>query len=287
MNTPSPLIPQGVTPAKGKTSFFFKVLMILSLHVVVIGGMLLQGCKDTKENPSSTSSQDTASTADTMPPATNPSSVSNASAVPANPPPGAGLPPTAAGQQPPPAPPAAAMAAPTAPPTPATSIPAPPTVETAGKEYLIASGDTLGAIAHRNGVSLKALLEANPGVVPTKLHVGQKIQIPGGTSAPAAGGATSGGMEESTDSSTYVVKSGDTLSKIAKANHTTYKKLMALNDLKTTSIKTGQKLKIPTSKPTAETPVPASMAPVVPTAPVTTPGAPATSTAGGPVTSNQ
>ena len=47
------------------------------------------------------------------------------------------------------------------------------------------------------------------------------------------------------DTGSYTVKSGDTLSKIAKANHTTYKKIMALNDLKTTSIKVGQKLKVP------------------------------------------
>src|SRR5580698_9689088 len=47
MNTPSPLVPQGATPPKPKSSLYFKVLMILSVHVVVIGGMLLQGCKDT------------------------------------------------------------------------------------------------------------------------------------------------------------------------------------------------------------------------------------------------
>ena len=39
-------------------------------------------------------------------------------------------------------------------------------------------GDTLGAIAHKNGISLKALMEANPGVNPKKLQIGQKIQIP-------------------------------------------------------------------------------------------------------------
>jgi hypothetical protein len=47
MNTPSPLVPQGATPPRGKSSLYFKVLMILTVHVVVIGGMLLQGCKDT------------------------------------------------------------------------------------------------------------------------------------------------------------------------------------------------------------------------------------------------
>src|ERR1700691_5731013 len=47
MNTPSPLVPQGTQPPRRKSSLYFKVLMILTVHVVLIGGMLLQGCKDT------------------------------------------------------------------------------------------------------------------------------------------------------------------------------------------------------------------------------------------------
>ncbi len=49
MNTPSPLVPQGTQPPRGKTSLYFKVLMIVTVHVVLIGGMLLQGCKDTSK----------------------------------------------------------------------------------------------------------------------------------------------------------------------------------------------------------------------------------------------
>ena len=78
MNTNSPLIPQGTTPARGKSSLYFKVLMILTVHVVLIGGMLLQGCKDTgkeqaKEsaatNPTDLAAA-TNSTQETMPTAT-------------------------------------------------------------------------------------------------------------------------------------------------------------------------------------------------------------------------
>lgn len=43
---------------------------------------------------------------------------------------------------------------------------------------------------------------------------------------------------------TYTVKSGDTLSSIAKKYKTNYKTLMKLNGLKTTKIKAGQKLKV-------------------------------------------
>lgn len=58
------------------------------------------------------------------------------------------------------------------------------------------------------------------------------------------------GMESAAASAaTYTVKSGDTLSKIASVNGTTYQKLMTLNNLKSTQIKVGQKLVV--NQPTA------------------------------------
>jgi LysM repeat protein len=52
----------------------------------------------------------------------------------------------------------------------AKSLPAP--------EYRIKKGDTLSAIAKDNGVSLKALTEANPDLNPTKLKIGKSLNIP-------------------------------------------------------------------------------------------------------------
>jgi peptidoglycan endopeptidase LytE len=70
------------------------------------------------------------------------------------------------------------------------------------------------------------------------------------------------------DTTTYTVKTGDTLSKIAKANHTSFKKIMALNDLKTTSIKVGQKLKLPVKAAATEAPAtPTAVAPMPQPAP--------------------
>jgi LysM repeat protein len=259
--------------------------MVLAVHVVVIGGMLLQGCKDTsKQDNSSNPPADTSSTtADnstvTNPPAIAPAAVSNNVAT-----------------QPPslPNPVPAAPGAPiggtstvvTAPVAPSLPTPAPinPTPAASGGEYTIASGDTLGALAKKNGVSLKAILDANPGINPRKLHVGQKVQIPGGSGGAAmdtatAGGGSTGGMD-SGDTASYTVKSGDTLSKIAKANHTSYKKLMALNDLKTTSIKVGQKLKLPVkAAPVVDSGVPASTPPTAPAVVPLQPTAPAATTA--------
>jgi LysM repeat protein len=44
--------------------------------------------------------------------------------------------------------------------------------------YSIARGDTLSLLAQRFGVSLEALLAANPGLAPQAMSVGQKINIP-------------------------------------------------------------------------------------------------------------
>lgn len=44
--------------------------------------------------------------------------------------------------------------------------------------YTIRSGDTLGAIADRNGVALDNLIAANPGVDPRRLRVGGRLVIP-------------------------------------------------------------------------------------------------------------
>ena len=47
-----------------------------------------------------------------------------------------------------------------------------------GSEYEIVAGDTLGAIAKKNGVSVDAIAKANNISDPNKISVGQKIQIP-------------------------------------------------------------------------------------------------------------
>jgi LysM repeat protein len=47
-----------------------------------------------------------------------------------------------------------------------------------GKSYRIQSGDTFARVAAREGVSLQALLDANPGADPRRLAIGQEIVIP-------------------------------------------------------------------------------------------------------------
>ena len=59
----------------------------------------------------------------------------------------------------------------------------------AGGTVTVRSGDTLSGIADTQGVSLSALLNANPGINARGLHVGQKVNLPGGTSTASRSGA--------------------------------------------------------------------------------------------------
>ena len=61
--------------------------------------------------------------------------------------------------------------------TPSSSAPA-VKAPSSGGTYTIASGDTFARIAARSGISLQSLMDANPGVDPRRLAVGQKVIIP-------------------------------------------------------------------------------------------------------------
>lgn len=101
--------------------------------------------------------------------------------------------------------------------------------------YTIKLGDTLGSIANDFGVSYLDLANWNNISNPNIISVGQVLRF----SAPAT--------TSSTDS-TYVVKSGDTLSAIASKYGTTVSALMSLNNITNANlIYTGQTLKINSS----------------------------------------
>jgi LysM repeat protein len=142
--------------------------------------------------------------------------------------------------------------------------------EAAGTEYVVVKGDSLWKIAKKNGVTVKAIEAANPGIDPARLKVGQKISIPAASSAPESATGVTGSASAAPGQEIYIVKSGDTLSKIAKSYGTTIKAIESENGLSTTRIKVGEKLKIPAK---AETP-----ASVVTPAPVPVATPPATGT---------
>jgi LysM repeat protein len=49
-----------------------------------------------------------------------------------------------------------------------------------GGTYTIVSGDTFSALAQRWGTTITAIQNANPGVNPSNLQIGQVINKPGG-----------------------------------------------------------------------------------------------------------
>jgi LysM repeat protein len=107
--------------------------------------------------------------------------------------------------------------------------------------YMVRSGDTLSAIAARRGVTLAALLKTNRLSTLSVIHPGQKLRIPGaaarvGASKPKAPKVTT---------STYQVRSGDTLSAIAARTKTPLRTLYSMNRLGPRSvIHPGQRLKV-------------------------------------------
>ena len=74
-------------------------------------------------------------------------------------------------------------AAPVAAPKPA---PLPATPAAAVKNYSVVKGDNYYKIAKANDVSVSALAEANPGVEPSKLKIGQVLHIPVAGQKPAS-----------------------------------------------------------------------------------------------------
>jgi LysM repeat protein len=68
------------------------------------------------------------------------------------------------------------LASATASPTRVAANPAP--AKTPARTHVVVAGETPAAIARKSGVSLTALLDANPGLNPRKMRVGQTINLP-------------------------------------------------------------------------------------------------------------
>jgi len=106
--------------------------------------------------------------------------------------------------------------------------------------YTVAQGDSLTSLAKRFGVTQESILTLNGLTNPDALRAGQTLKIPGqGTSATgtsASGGAT-----------TYTVKAGDILSKIAVKLGVTTKQIIAANNIANPDVlPVGKVLTIPT-----------------------------------------
>lgn len=247
MNKPNPLIPQGTfLELKGRSHIRIAVFTILAVHVVLLASLLMAGCKRTTDQ----AAVDQTNEGGAYPP-----------------PPVTQLPPSDG--QPPAATTGDLAAAPTTltpvpavpqvpthllPPEPA-PVPPPPggtAVTALGQgEHVVLKGESFYTIAKKYAVTSRAIQDANPGVDPARLKIGQKLVIPAktGASALAAASPSSGASAPANGAiggKSYTVKSGDTLNAIAKKHNVSVRDLQTANNLRTTQIKVGQKLRIPT-----------------------------------------
>lgn len=105
-------------------------------------------------------------------------------------------------------------------------------------KYVVRRGDTLWSIARDYRVSMENLASTNNIRRDSTLAVGQVLRIPGTATL-----ASTNADEIAAQPTTYVVRKGDTLSRIATKFRVTISDLMGWNSLKTTSvIKPGQRL---------------------------------------------
>ena len=241
MSSHNPLRPKSsLLEQKAKSrSGLQMVMIIVAVHVVFLGGLLFSGCRP--ENPA-------------------PEPAPGPDAIPVLPPDGGGVasPPGETNT-------VTVVEAPAAPPLPGAPIsePKPPPVTrdtepvedivplipepsegpevpvAAGEiEYVVANGDNFTNIASRHGVTVQAIIKANPAVDSTRMQIGQVLIIPAPATKPSESALPEGTV-------VYEVKPGDNLYTIAKEHKTTVKAIREVNDLTTSKIRPGQKLTIP------------------------------------------
>ncbi len=108
-----------------------------------------------------------------------------------------------------------------------------PTAEslTTDTYYTVKSGDSLYSIANKYGLTVDELKNLN-NLTSNLLSIGQKLKVTNNSSS-------------NNSDNIYIVKSGDTLYKIARMYNTTVTNLLELNNLSTSNLSIGQKLIVP------------------------------------------
>lgn len=229
--------------------------LIVGIHAAVIGLMALQGCGTTGNRISTDPTP-----VEPPPPPAMPPAVNTIPVAPANP---VAFP---------------EIKAPVAPVAPVNTV-----KSDADNIYVVKSGDSLSKIAKAHGVSTAELKELNNIADANKIRIGQKLVLPDhaspSTSKPSAAPAKAPAADKpapAAKAGEYVVKSGDSLSKIAAAHGVKTKALAEANNITDPNkIRIGQPLKIPgaaaaapAEKPAAEAPKAPETAPAAPVVPL-------------------
>ncbi len=111
----------------------------------------------------------------------------------------------------------------------------------AADTYTVRDGDTLSAIAKRSGTDVRTLAKDNALADPSRIRAGQVLRLP--SAAPAAAAPAPAAAPAATG---YTVRTGDTVSAIARAHGTTVQAVVAANGLDARAfIRAGQTLTVP------------------------------------------
>lgn len=120
------------------------------------------------------------------------------------------------------------------------------------REHVVRKGDTLGVIAKKYGTTAAQLSQANNlGKAPV-LKVGRSLIIPMSGVTPPPVTLAKASTPAKTATTSYTVRAGDTLSKIAARFNTTVEKLKLWNQLTSTRLAVGKKLMIAVDKVVAD-----------------------------------
>jgi murein DD-endopeptidase MepM/ murein hydrolase activator NlpD len=139
----------------------------------------------------------------------------------------------------------------------------------AGTIYAVQAGDIPYDIARRFGITVDALLAANPLTDPRRLQIGQQLIIPSAGTAPPPVNTPGSPATQATPlppaaPGTYTVQQGDIPASIARRFGISVDALLAANQITDPRrLQIGQQLIIPPAGATMTTPVPATNQPVV------------------------
>ncbi len=242
------------------------IIGLLMLHLVIIGGVLLKGHFDKMAGgvavsptltPPPSVAQPAPQVEEVLPQPTAPAAPAVAAAPAGNhitqPAPAEAaqqsteLFPEGGAAVPAPEPTQVVVAAPVVEPAPAAPA-APAEPETTTIKHLVNSGDTWYGIAQAHGITIDALKAANPAAArKNHLYQGSYLNVPVKADSAAAQAATTAAAPAEETASTYTVKRGDTLGKIARKHKMSVSALMQLNNLTEKDarrIKVGQELKV-------------------------------------------
>jgi LysM repeat protein len=156
--------------------------------------------------------------------------------------------------------------------TPVAAAPAPAAPSVSSGRYTIVKGDTISRIASRLGVSTQSILSANGLSATSIIYPGQTLAIPGASSTPVAAAPVAATPAAPApvkatpapvaSAGSYVIQSGDTISRIAAKFGISTQALLSANSLSISSvIYAGRTLVIPGASAPAAAPAAPAAAP--------------------------